>query len=583
MTARLHRLKWLTAILVTIFLLTFEYLRHVVWPSLLHTLPAYLLSLVAVFTTILVFNQVIYDTLEKMQQNLLQQNRRLSTLNAIASTVSQSLNLNETLSDTLDKVINLTNVDAAAIYLTKDDHIVLKAHHNFSAQMVEGTSELKIGEGLSGRVAASGQPIVVQEKLSQDIRLTNEVIRQQGFESYACVPLLSKGKVVGVLPMATYRRREFSTAEVELLSAVGHQIGVAVENAQLHSQMQQQAVYLNTLIESSGNAIITVASDGTILSWNHAAEIIYGWRKEEAVGQVLPMVPSHLRSEAHAWAERMWAGEAMHNVETQRIRKNGELIPVMLTASLIRDAEGKAVGLMGISTDMRDRKRLEQELLQQQRSLAVLQERERLARELHDSLGQILGYVNTQSQAIRELLSKDQKETADSYLKRLIEVAQDAHADIREYILSLQTHLSRDHRFIPALRDYLQRYTQNSGVHSELIVPSDLEQVEFNPGVEVQLLRIIQEALTNVRKHAEARQAKILFDVTEAQVQVEIVDDGKGFDSAQLLEDGRHFGQRIMRERAEEIGGTVDVQSTLNQGTRVLVKVPLPQKQDRAI
>ncbi|MBI5081783.1 MAG: GAF domain-containing protein [Chloroflexi bacterium] len=458
MTIGMHRLKWLTAILVTIFLLTFEYLRHVVWPGLLHTFPAYLLSLVAVFTIILVFNQVIYDVLEKLQQNLLQQNRRLSTLNAIASTVSQSLNLDETLNDTLDKVIDLTGVDAAAIYLAKGDHLFLKAHHNFPTQMVEGANELKIGEGLSGQVAASGQPIIVQEKVSQDARLKNEVVRQQGFESYACVPLLSKGKVVGVLPMATYRRREFSTEEVELLGAVGHQIGVAIENAQLHSQVRQQAGYLNTLIESSGNAIITVAYNGTILSWNHAAEIIYGWSKDEAVGQVLPMVPPHLRDESRASLERlMGSGETIYNLETLRLRKDRELIPVMVTASPIRDAEGQVVHVLGISTDMRDRKRLEQELLEQQRALAVLQERERLARELHDSLGQILGYVNTQSQAIRELLSQDQKDKADSYLKRLIEVAQDAHADIREYILSLQTQFSREHRFIPTLREYLGR------------------------------------------------------------------------------------------------------------------------------
>ncbi|MBI5052855.1 MAG: sensor histidine kinase, partial [Chloroflexi bacterium] len=226
--------------------------------------------------------------------------------------------------------------------------------------------------------------------------------------------------------------------------------------------------------------------------------------------------------------------------------------------------------------------RLEQELLEQQRALSVLQERERLARELHDSLGQILGYVNTQSQAIRELLSQDQKDKADSYLKRLIEVAQDAHADIREYILSLQTQFSREHRFIPTLREYLQRFTQSSGVPSELIAPNEVERMEFDSSVEMQLLRIIQEALTNVRKHADAQQTQILFDVTESQVRVEIVDNGKGFDSAQLsVDDGQHFGQRIMRERAEEIGGIVEVQSAVNRGTRVLVKVPLPTEQGK--
>ncbi len=214
----LHSLKWLTAVLVTVFLLVFEYIRHFVWPGLLHTLPAYLVSLIIVFAIILLFNQTIFSLLEKMQRVILQQNRRLSTLNAIASTVSQSLNLDETLDDALNKVINLTGVDAAAIHLVEGDRLALKTHRNLPPHLAEGVSELKIGEGLSGRVAASGQPIVVQENFSQDGRLNIEVVRRQGFESFACVPLVSKGKVVGVLPMATFRRREFSAQDLELLT-----------------------------------------------------------------------------------------------------------------------------------------------------------------------------------------------------------------------------------------------------------------------------------------------------------------------------------------------------------------------------
>ncbi len=339
--------------------------------------------------------------------------------------------------------------------------------------------------------------------------------------------------------------------------------------------MIQQASYLNTLIESSGNAIITVDREGTVLSWNQAAETIYGWSRDEAIGQNIPMVPPRLREEARVWVNRMWAGETMHNVETVRLRKNGEEIPVMVTVSPIRDVDGKIVRGLGISTDLRDRKRLEQELLQQQGALAALQERERLARELHDSLGQILGYVNTQSQAVREVLARGQTEVADTYLKELVQVAQDGHADVREYIVSLQTNASREQRFIPTLRDYLRRFSQNSGIRVELIARDESGEVELDPDVAAQLLRIVQEALTNVRKHAAAQRVKIDFQVNGDSAQVEIADDGKGFDPAQpSANDGWHFGQRIMRERAEEIGGSIQVQSLPGQGTTVTVNVP---------
>lgn len=410
---KLKTLKWLVAILVIVFLLVFEYVRHFVWPKFLHNIPAYIASLAFVFAILLVFNQNVFSMLEKMQASL-----------------------------------------------------------------------------------------------------------------------------------------------------------------------AQQSNHLNTLIESSGNAIIATDLQGKILSWNRGAEIIYGWTKEEAIGQVLPMVPPQLREESRELIDSLLLKkEPLYNFETLRLRKNGELIPVMVTVSPILDVGGNPARFLGISTDMRDRKRLEQELLRQQRALAVLQERERLARELHDSLGQILGYVNTQSQAIRELLSRRQTAMADTYLKRLIEVAQDAHADVREYILSLQTKPSPDQKFIPVLRGYLERFSQSNGIGTELIAPNELDDIEFDPAVETQLMRIVQEALTNVRKHSQAQHAKISFQMNGGMIQIQVTDDGTGFDPTQFtIDDGRHFGQRIMQERAAEIGGKVEVKSLPGQGTLVSVLVPAQTK-----
>lgn len=577
----LHRLKWLTAILVVGFMLGFEYVRHFVFIALLHTWLVYLLSVAAVVVLTLAFNQAVFSMLRRMQRNLLQQNRRLSTLNAITATVSQSLDLDETLNDALDKVLDVTGVDAIAIHLLERDRLPLKCYRNLPPHFVKEISDWRVGEGLTGRVAESGQPIVVQEGFSRDPRLSSEIVRQQGFESFTGVPLLSKGKVVGVLSLVTYQRREFSAEDLELLSAIGNQVGVAVENAGLHAQVQQQASYLNALIESSGNAIITADTEGKILSWNRGAELIYDWSKEEAIGQVIPMIPQHLREEAYRWmAQVIQSGKPVYNIETQRLRKDGELIPVMVTVSPIRDASGKIISLLGISTDMQDRKRLEQELLRQQRALAVLEERERLARELHDSLGQILGYVNTQSQATRELLARGQTEAADTHLKRLVEVAQDAHADVREYILSLQTSALTEQGLLPALQGYLQRFSRNNGIQTELLASTEVAEAAFGPNIKVQLMRIVQEAVTNVRKHARAQHIWITFKIDNSHALIAIEDDGCGFDASQTSpEKGRHFGLRIMQERAEEVGGSVQVQSGPGQGTKVTVQVPLRRKE----
>lgn len=116
-------------------------------------------------------------------------------------------------------------------------------------------------------------------------------------------------------------------------------------------------------------------------------------------------------------------------------------------------------------------------------------------------------------------------------------------------------------------------------LQTELIIADLLADVEFGPNVEAQLMRIVQEALTNVRKHARAQCVWITFEIGNGQAQVAIEDNGRGFDPALISPvDERHFGLRIMRERAEEVGGSIQVRSKPDQGTRVAVKVPLRQE-----
>ena len=136
--------------------------------------------------------------------------------------------------------------------------------------------------------------------------------------------------------------------------------------------------------------------------------------------------------------------------------------------------------------DITEIKRTQERSLEQQRALATLQERERVARELHDSLGQVLGYVKMQAQAARGLLAQHQSAEAERYLAQLVAVAQDAHADVREYILGARTGLSAEAGFLSALTQYLQRFSQNYGIAAKLSVPPELSAGAFEPMVEVQ-------------------------------------------------------------------------------------------------
>ncbi|MGE5574477.1 MAG: sensor histidine kinase [Bacteroidota bacterium] len=133
--------------------------------------------------------------------------------------------------------------------------------------------------------------------------------------------------------------------------------------------------------------------------------------------------------------------------------------------------------------------------------------------------------------------------------------------------------------FVPALEQFLRRFERNYGIHTEPDVPDDIRDGMLGQPSEMQLMRIIQEAMANVRKHAQARQARVSLAVRPGEVEVTVENDGRGFDPARTHDGSRREGEGyalgIMRERAEVAGGRLEIHSAPRQGTRVRVRIPL--------
>jgi PAS domain S-box-containing protein len=256
--------------------------------------------------------------------------------------------------------------------------------------------------------------------------------------------------------------------------------------------------------------------------------------------------------------------------ETCHVRKDGSCIPVELGARLIEYDGQPAV--LTVARDLSERKRLEEELQNRNRELAIREERDRLGRELHDGLGQVLGYVGVKTAAINELLRRGQIQEAEQSLAELNHVAQEAYSDVRESILGLRSTVAVSGGLEPILREYLHRYQREWHITTALDILNQAP-TRFAPAAEIQILRVIQEALTNVRKHAQARNAWIQFDRTNDAVVVRVKDDGVGFDPNQPQKE--HFGLQAMRERIEGIGGSLSIESSLNAGTTIQVRLPL--------
>jgi two-component system nitrate/nitrite sensor histidine kinase NarX len=208
-------------------------------------------------------------------------------------------------------------------------------------------------------------------------------------------------------------------------------------------------------------------------------------------------------------------------------------------------------------------------LMERDRLVAVLEERERLAREMHDSLAQVLGYLHLKSQGAQASLSSGNTDRVREDLAEITSVSHEAYADVREAILGLRETVSPHRGFVDALREYLVKFSHQAGVPTKVEIVGDREP-NLSPEAEVQLMRVIQEALTNVRKHSGARKACVGLDQREG-LRITIEDDGKGFNPADLDENSDHFGLYTMRERVERVGGRLVIDSVAGQGTRVCV------------
>lgn len=246
-----------------------------------------------------------------------------------------------------------------------------------------------------------------------------------------------------------------------------------------------------------------------------------------------------------------------------------------LSISPLKDFRGLVAGYLLMLRDITMQKQAQAQILEQQRALATQDERERMARELHDSLGQVLSYASLQVQTSARLSRDGQGELAGEQLDRLDSVVREAHADLREVILNLRSTTSLQQPFFTAVKQYLEGFTSNYDIQTSLDVPAEFAYESFPPDTQLQLFRILQEALSNARKHGKAHRVQVVFARQNGQMRLSIQDDGGGFSPEQGSNDGAsHYGLQFMRERASQMGGSLEVISAPGAGARIALSIP---------
>jgi len=525
---------------------------------------------------------------EELQVNIevIEENeKRLAALNRISSTVSESLELSTVLSNAIDNVVDVMQVDVAWIFLLdeKGSELSLATHRGSSEELTRGVDKIKLGEGFNGRVAQSGQPLFVQDA-SQDPRLTREVVSKFKLRSTLIVPLSSKRKVNGTLCIAMYSYRQFQPEEVEMLTAMCNQVGVAVENAHLYQQQQVTAQQLRIseeryrgLFENSTDALFVCSTTARIISVNRACEQLTGYTLKELTATVIYDLFSGENKEKikQLFSEKLEQVPIGGIEEACLNRKNGTEAYVELRVSpLLR--RNQIIGLQVIAQDVTEERQLRQNMEYYIKQVTKAQEDERLriSRELHDDTAQALA---TLSRGL-DSLSTGEKELTKPVIKRLgklHEMADSALDGVRRFSQDLRPPILDDLGLVPALEWLITDLEKGYDMATKVDITGSRRRL--SPEIELTVFRIAQEVLSNIRRHSQASSVEMSLDFGADALTLIISDNGEGFNipdrTSDLALSGK-LGIIGMRERARLIGGTLIVQSEKGTGTTVTLRIP---------
>jgi PAS domain S-box-containing protein len=321
------------------------------------------------------------------------------------------------------------------------------------------------------------------------------------------------------------------------------------------------------VIEQMPDGIVVLDAQNRVVDVNEKAQKLFGIFRSKVIG-------GRVEEVFHAHPDLLAFYRDSDTTREKLIFENTNERWVLVSVSPVVDRRGFHVGRLIWLHDVTERRQAQEKILDKERTLAMLQERELLARELHDGIGQMLAAAHLQARSASELLARGEKALAESCLRRLADVTQEAKESVRTYLLGVKAcSPSRGDSLVLSLRRYLDGFSRNYGIRAEVIAPLELETKRVNASVEAQLQPIIQEALTNARRHGGADSVRVILSSVDGWVQVSIEDDGRGFNPEEISKK-QGFGVRSMQGRAETIGGFFEVNSAPGKGTRVIVRVP---------
>ncbi|MCB0116831.1 MAG: GAF domain-containing protein, partial [Caldilineaceae bacterium] len=546
----------------------------------------------------------------EMERRVAARTRELATLYDITQSTSHSLDLPTVLQTGLEGVLSALNFELGVIYLR--DPVTGELEQIYDWGMSESFRKEPARGQFSRRVAETAAAVLIDDLVLADDPPQN--LLNAGYRAVAGIPLLSKQQVQGVLSVASREPRIFKPQDVELLTSIGRQIGIAIENARLYETEQHRAEQFRVISEM-GRSITSILDVDDLLrqmtkliqstfNYYHVGigmveedDIVY----QVGAGRMLEendnrFSPNRLRigreglsglvaSTGEPYLSRnvnadpryiALAGSRTQSELVLPIKSKGQIIGVLDVqeehANAFDDVEVTVLQSLanqaGVAIE-------NARLYERARQLAVLEERQRLARDLHDSVTQALYGATLYAEAAARLVDAGKTEIAAEHLRNLRDTTHEALGEMRLLIFELRPSILESEGLVAALHARLEAVEGRTGLNTEISVDG---VAKLPADVEEGLYWISQEVLNNTLKHAKATHVTVkLQGAPEKQcLQLVIQDNGIGCDLAEARRAGG-LGLRGIEERVSLLNGRLEMQSQPGAGTTVIVEVPVDQ------
>jgi signal transduction histidine kinase/PAS domain-containing protein len=558
---------------------------------------------------------------------LAQRNQELFSLNKIAALAASPLALKARLPELLDRCLKVAGCDSGALYRQAANHteLVGLVSQGYSAEFLHyrPLQVIPLGQGGLGRLAQSGEIYLLEKPEDYDLPAAREVLKAEGIRSGIAVAMRSGDRTHGVLALTHHEPRSFNTYELSLITTLAHQLGAAFEtqallletNArlaelqlllslgktlsetlELEALLQATVAHLRQLMQMDGCFIwLREANDALrIAAASQGFESFQGFTaklSDRGVAAVAirkrELVTSAAHQERRKLQQTLLSRSGLQAVMAMPLIVRGAAIGALVfgrrsSARLFSDDEKRRA--MTISQPVAiaiENARLFDATQRQQAALKALstevlraqeEERRRLSRELHDGVAQSVSALKLSLVALRGKLGHSGPPLLKEF-DELVLMVGDSATELRRLSADLRPPILDELGLLPTLRAHAETLARRSRLKIDF---SATELPPLPAGFDINLYRMAQEGLSNILKHAKARHARVRLTADAEAVQLDISDDGAGFELAAVRpsEQGG-LGLIGMRERAALFGGDLQITTEPGAGTHLTIRLPL--------